>query len=124
MMRAMDFPAAVNHHLSAIARRDLDGYLATVHPDVNLIMPNGTLLSGHDELAAFHRDWFGDPDWSWELDLRRTVTAGDTGIAIFAADYHDLDGKGQPYELSYLLTLVFARDGDRWLLVHDQNTLR
>ena len=120
----MDFPDAVNEHLAAIGRRDVDAYLATVHPQANLIMPNGTLLTGHDELAVFHRDWFGDPDWSWELDLRRTVTAGDAGIAIFAVDYHDLDGKGQPYQLSYLLTLVFVRDGDRWLLLHDQNTLR
>lgn len=118
----MDFLDAVNRHLSAIGRRDLDAYLATVHPDVSLIMPNGKLLTGRDELAALSRDWFGDPDWSWELDLRHTAAAGDTGVAIFAVDYHDLDGKGQPYELSYLLTLVFVRDGDRWLLLHDQNT--
>jgi uncharacterized protein (TIGR02246 family) len=120
----MDFPDAVNLHLAAIGRRDLDGYLATVHPDVTLIIPNGRLLSGRDEVAAWHQDWFGDPDWSWELDLRHTVTAGDTGLAVFAADYHDLDGEGRPYDLRYLLSLVFVRDGDRWLLLHDQNTLR
>ena len=118
----MDFPAAVNAHLAAIGRRDLDGYLATVHPDATLIMPDGRLLTGRDEIAAMHREWFGDPDWSWELDLRHTATAGGAGVAIFAADYHDLDGKGQPYELSYLLTLVFVRAGDAWLLLHDQNT--
>lgn len=120
----MDFPAAVNQHLAAIGERDLDSYLVTVHPDVTLIMPDGRLLTGRDEVAAVHRDWFGDPDWSWELDLRQTVTAGDTGVAIFGVDYHDLDGEGRPYELSYLLSLVFVRDGDRWLLLHDQNTLR
>jgi uncharacterized protein (TIGR02246 family) len=119
----MDFPDAVNLHLAAIGKRDLDGYLATVHPEVTMIMPDGRLLTGLDEVTAVHRDWFGDPDWSWELDLRRTVTAGDTGLAVFAADYHDLDGEGRPYELSYLLSLVFVRDGDRWLLLHDQNTL-
>jgi len=59
-----------------------------------------------------------------ELDLRHTLTAGGTGVAVFAADYHDLDGEGRPYELSYLLTLVFVRDGEHWLLLHDQNTLR
>ena len=120
----MDFPDALNRHLAAIGARDLDGYLATLHPDVSLITPNGTLLTGLEEVAKFHRDWFGDPDWSWELDLRRTVTAGDAGLAIFAADYHDLDGQGVPYDLSYLLTLVFVRHGAQWLLLHDQNTLR
>jgi uncharacterized protein (TIGR02246 family) len=117
------FAAAVNAHLATIASRDLDGYLATVHQDVSLIMPNGRLLTGRDEVAALHRDWFGDPDWSWELDLKASTTAGDTGVAIFAADYHDLDADGRPYDVSYLLTLVFVRDGDRWLLLHDQNTL-
>jgi len=34
---AMEFPDAVNRHLAAIGARDLDGYLATVHPDVTLI---------------------------------------------------------------------------------------
>jgi uncharacterized protein (TIGR02246 family) len=120
----MDFPDAVNQHLAALGKRHLDSYLSTVHPQVSLIMPDGRLLTGRDEVAAVHRDWFGDPDWSWELDLRHTMTTGDTGIAIFAVDYHDLDGEGRPYELSYLLTLVFVRDGDRWLLLHDQNTLR
>ncbi|AGZ42208.1 YybH family protein [Actinoplanes friuliensis] len=120
----MDFTAAVNLHLTTIGKRDLDGYLSTVHDEVSLIMPNGKLLSGREEVAAFHRGWFDDPDWSWELDLQRSTTAGDTGVAIFAVDYHDLDGNGQPYELSYLLTLVFVRNGDTWLLLHDQNTPR
>jgi uncharacterized protein (TIGR02246 family) len=120
----MDFPTAVNLQLAAIGRRDLDAYLTTVHPDVSLIMPNGTLLLGLEEVAKFHREWFGDPDWSWELDLRHTATTGDTGVAIFAVEYHDLDGEGRPYDLSYLLTLVFVRAGEQWLLLHDQNTRR
>jgi uncharacterized protein (TIGR02246 family) len=118
----MQFTEALHHHLTTIGRRDLDAYLATVHDDVSLIMPNGRLLAGRDEVAAFHREWFGDPDWSWELDLRHTTTTAGTGVATFTVAYHDLDAKGEPYDLSYLLTLVFARDGDRWLLLHDQNT--
>ena len=120
----MDFTDAVNEQLAAIGRRDLDGYLATVHDDVTLIMPNGRFVNGRAAVADLHREWLADPDWSWEADLQHSVTAGETGVAIFAVDYHDLDGDGRRYDLSYLLTLVFVRAGDRWLMVHDQNTLR
>lgn len=120
----MQFIEALNHHLDTVGRRDTDGYLATVHDDVSLIMPNGRMLTGRDEVAKFTRDWFGDPDWSWEVSLQATATAGDTGRATFAVDYHDLDGEGRPYDLSYLLTLVFVRSGGTWLLWHDQNTPR
>lgn len=120
----MQFSEAVNQHLAAIGRRDLDGFLATVHDEVSLIMPNGRLLAGRDEVAAFHRDWFDDPDWSWELDLLRTTTVGDSGVATFAVAYHDLDAQGEPYQLSHVLTLIFVRVGDEWLLLHDQNTPR
>ena len=120
----MEFGEAVDLHLAAIALRDADAYLATVHDDVALIMPTGKLITGRDEVAAFHRDWFSDPDWRWELSVLRRTVAGDTGIAVLSVDYHDLDGAGAPYSMTYVLSLVFVRSGDGWLLLHDQNTLR
>jgi uncharacterized protein (TIGR02246 family) len=120
----MEFGEAVDLHLAAIAQRDPDAYLATVHDDVALIAPNGKLLAGRDEMAAFHRDWFADPDWRWDLTALRHTVAGDTGIAVLSVDYHDLDSDGAPYSMSYVLSLVFVRSGDSWLLLHDQNTLR
>lgn len=120
----MEFAEAVDKHLAAIDARDLAGYLATVHDDVTLIMMNGRVLRGRDEVGEFHRDWFGDPDWSWQLSPVHSVETGDTGVAVFAVDYRDLDRDGRPYTMSYLLSLTFARDGDGWLLLHDQNTAR
>ena len=119
----MEFAEAVERHLAAVRERDLDGFLATVHDDVSVVLVNGRLVEGREAVAAFHRDWFADPDWSWSLSPVRLRTAGDTGVALFAVDYRDLDGNGQPYELRYLLSLSFARqDGGAWLLLHDQNT--
>ena len=119
----MQFAEAVDHHLTTIADRDIEAFLATVHDDVSLVAPDGRVIAGRAEVAAFHRDWFADPDWSWTLEPLRRVRAGDTGIAVQAVTYHDLDGQGQAYTLRYVLTLVFARVGGTWLLVHDQNTL-
>ncbi|MGX6607912.1 YybH family protein [Micromonosporaceae bacterium Da 78-11] len=119
----MEFVAAVQEHLAAVGKRDLPGYLGTVHDDVSLIMPNGKVIEGRDAVAAFHRDWFDDPDWSWVLTPVRTITAGDTGVAVLAVEYHDLDGAGQAYTMRYLLSLTFVRQAGTWLLLHDQNTL-
>jgi uncharacterized protein (TIGR02246 family) len=120
----MEFAEVVDLHLAAIAQRELDGYLATVHDDVALITPTGKLLAGRDEVAAFHQDWFNDPDWRWELAVLRLTVVGDTGVAVLSVDYHDLDSDGVPYSMSYVLSLVFIRSAGDWLLLHDQNTLR
>ena len=119
----MQFGEAVEHHLTTITARDLEAFLATVHDEVSLVAPHGRLLAGKEEVAAFHRDWFADPDWSWTLRPLRRVQAGDTGIAVYTVTYHDVDTRGQAYTMAYVLTLVFARAGGAWLLVHDQNTV-
>ncbi|MFI7599872.1 YybH family protein [Actinoplanes sp. NPDC049681] len=120
----MDFAAALEQHLATINARDVEGFLATVHDDVTVIAPNGRVLAGREEVGAFHRDWFGDPDWSWKLEPLRRTEAGDTAVATYAVTYDDLDAGGRPYTMTYVLTLVFARLGGAWLLLHDQNTPR
>ncbi|GGQ59283.1 YybH family protein [Couchioplanes azureus] len=119
----MQFAEAVDRHLATIAARDLEGFLATVHDEVAVIAPNGRVLAGREEVAAFHRAWFADPDWTWRLEPLRRTELGDTGLATYAVSYDDLGADGKPYAMRYVLTLVFARIGGTWLLVHDQNTL-
>jgi uncharacterized protein (TIGR02246 family) len=116
------FGAAVERHLAAVSGRDLDGYLATVHDDVSLVSLDGRLVEGRGAVGELHRDWFADPDWSWRLTPLRAGTAGDTGVALFAVGYDDVDRSGTPYTTQYLLGLTFARHHGAWLLVHDQNT--
>lgn len=122
MLPGMDFDAALETHLDAIRRRDLDAFAATVHEDVTLVLPNGTLVSGRDEVVGFHREWFGSDTWRLDLTPERRVSAGATEAAVFLADYHDVDDGGAPYHRRYRLAMVFARHGGEWLLLHDQNT--
>ncbi|MEW9556451.1 SgcJ/EcaC family oxidoreductase [Nonomuraea sp. NPDC050783] len=120
----MEFPPALDAHLKAIEARDLEGYLATVHQDVTLVLPNGKLLRGAEEIAAYHRAWFSDHDWSLRAETVRVETAGDAAFALLSVVYDDLDPDGKPYQKLYYLTLYFVRSDERWLLVHDQNTFR
>ncbi|MGA3564215.1 YybH family protein [Melissospora conviva] len=116
------FDETVAAHLDAVARRDLAAYLDTVHDEATVVLPNGTVLSGRDEVAAFHKEWFDDPDWRMDLTALRSYTVGATGVAVYQVEYHDVDGSGKPYQKAYVLSLAFTRHDDRWLLVHDQNT--
>ncbi|GAA0581951.1 hypothetical protein GCM10010172_78750 [Paractinoplanes ferrugineus] len=118
----MDFAQAVDRHLAAVTERDLETYLASVHEDVTLVMLNGRVVRGRREVGAFHENWFVDPDWSWQLSKQHSSESGDTGIALFTVDYHDVDHSGKPYSMRYLLGLTFARTDGTWLLLHDQNT--
>jgi uncharacterized protein (TIGR02246 family) len=121
----MAFAEALDRHLAAIAARDAESYLATVHDDVSLVLPNGTLLGGRTAVAEFHRDWFSDPDWQMDVTVLHTATAGGTAVAVLDVDYRDVDAAGEPYAKQYLLGLVFTRDdAGTWLLLHDQNTFR
>ncbi|MEV0147989.1 MULTISPECIES: nuclear transport factor 2 family protein [unclassified Nonomuraea] len=118
----MEFAQALAGHLTAIETRDLDGFLATVHPDASVILPNGTLLDGKEAIAEFHAAWFADSDWSIRTETVRSETVGDASFAVLSVVYDDLDPEGTPYRKKYFLTLYFTRFDERWLLVHDQNT--
>jgi len=122
MLDVMDLDAALAAHLAAIRRRDLGAFAATVHQDVTVVLPNGRLISGRDDVVAFHRQLFADAGWRMELTPEGRSIAGDTAVARFVVDYHEDDGAGGAYDRRYRLALVFSRQGGEWLLLHDQNT--
>lgn len=121
----MSFKATLAAHLTAIQTRDLAAFAATLTTtaDCTLILPNGQLITGRDAVLDFHRAWFADPDWRLSLQPVRQLEAADLGLALFEVTYDDLDASGQPYQLRYYLSLLFANEAGEWRLVHDQNTL-
>lgn len=117
-----DARAAIGRHLDTITGRDLDGYAATLHDDVVLVLPTGTTFTGKAAVVDFHREFFADPDWTQDLTERTTTVGEHTARALFEADYRDVDPAGEPVRTRYLVGLVFARAGGEWLLLHDQCT--
>ena len=117
-----DASAALGRHLDTVARRDLDGFAATLHDDVLVVLPTGTTLVGKAEVVEFHREFFADPDWTQDLTERSTTVGEHTARALFEADYRDVDQSGAPVRQRYLVAFVFVRAGGEWLLLHDQCT--
>ena len=118
------FGGALERHLDALRSKDIDVFLETLPQDgpLTLILPNGKLLSNAQDVIAFHRDWFADEDWSIETHVLRTIVGSEVAAALVRVEYNDLDRQGKPISQTYFLNIIFQRQDDRWLLVHDQNT--
>jgi ketosteroid isomerase-like protein len=119
----MEFDEALRRHLGTVQKRDLTGLVATLHPEVAVLLSNGTLVEGRDKVVELHREWFADPDWSIEFRTMRQTVLPDFASVVLAVAYRDVDPDGKPIAQEYFLGLCFARTGDGWLLVHDQNSV-
>ncbi|MFI6522667.1 YybH family protein [Spirillospora sp. NPDC050679] len=116
-----DVKAVIGRHLTAIGKRDLTAYSATLRDEVEVILPNGSRLSGRRGVEDFHREFFADTEWTQDVtELSLRVTGG-TAVAVYEADYRG-SAEGRPVRKRFLLTLVFVDDGSGWALLHDQCT--
>jgi uncharacterized protein (TIGR02246 family) len=115
-----DPQAAIDAHLAAITGRDLAAYSATLHPDVTVVVPSGRMMTGAEEVAAFHSAWFARRDWTYEVTHLRSVTTADSAGRVVEVTYVDTPG-AEPSR--FAMGLLFVRHDNRWLLIHDQCTL-
>jgi len=120
------FEDALHLHLQSIENRDIEAFAEFLHPSLNsiIILPNGGMVEGFDNIVNFHREWFADFDWKMDVEVIDTFIAGSVGYALLDVVYHDLDENGQPYELKYFLSLLFNEIDGKWILLRDQNTLK
>lgn len=118
-----EFEAALQHHLDAIAHRDLGAFRASLTrgPVLYTIFQNGGAVTTPAETLALHEEWFQDPNWSWEGEIIHQVVGSDLGFVLMKYQYRSTP---EDTPSTTWLTLVFQRlpDGS-WHLVHDQNTL-
>lgn len=115
----MTFREGLEVHLSAIQRRDLDALAATLPADgkIVLVMADGKLVRSAREFLDLHRDWFAGKTWTLDAEPVSLFDSADLGVAVLKLDYRD----GDLHEQSYL-TLAFRREGEKWVMVLDQNT--
>lgn len=115
--RRNTFASALSEHLDAISSRDIDRFARTLHRDVRLIGPSGSMIHGYDEAVAAHRGWFIEGGWVFEPSILWTEERSDSAWALTSIRY------STTRELTrFLLFLLFVRDGEDWKLIYDQNT--
>ena len=114
----MSFRETLARHLEAIQRRDLDALAATVSPDeLVLVTADGKLKRTAREFLDAHREWFAMKGWTLEATVETVYETAGLAVAVLRLLYNE-PGVNQ----ASLLTLVFEKRGDRWLMVLDQNT--
>jgi uncharacterized protein (TIGR02246 family) len=117
------FDDVLNRHLASVRDRDLSTLDSTLHDEVVVLLPNGSLVQGRSAVRQLHRDWFADTDWTISYrPVVRTVLAG-TATVLLDVHYTDVDADGKPIESDYFLGLTFVSVEGQWLLVLDQNSV-
>jgi len=115
---ALSFRQTLERHLDAIQRRDLAALADTVAPDaLVLITADGKLKRSAAQFLEAHRGWFAMQGWTLDVAEEVIDERADTGIAVLRLLYREPGVRQES-----LLTLVFQKRGDKWLMVLDQNT--
>src|SRR5438874_8694287 len=120
---AMTFTETLHTHLQAIMARDLEALRETLPADqLVLIMADGRLVTSINDFLHLHEGWFQHSTWSLDTELVHQRETSDLGVAVVRLEYRDHSpGHTAIQERSYL-TLIFARQAEKWVMVHDQNT--
>ncbi len=82
-----------------------------------LITAEGRLVRETREFLEMHRAWFASPGWTLDVTPEEVYETADVGVAVLRLLYQE-----PGVSSASLLTLVFRRIGDKWLMVQDQNT--
>lgn len=118
----MTFIETLNTHLKAVKERDLETLVSTMPPEGGetvLILPHGSINKSRDHFVSGHKEWFADQSWNQEFEIVNTIETAEMGVATVRYTYIE---EGQsPWNA--LLGLVFQKMNNRWVLVHDQNTV-
>ena len=119
----MTLVASLRRHLDAIAARDLDALAATVAADdVVVVTADGEVYRGRDAFLDRHRAWFAHTSWTLDADVLHVREAEPLAMVLLALRYRDQRPGEAAIDERSVLSLVFRRDGERWLMVADQNT--
>ena len=116
--RLLDFRRSLGLHLEAIRTRCIEGYLATLADEEELLvaLPHVQAPAQHDRSAilAEMRAWFSKRDWNFSPTVAWTTELGATAFAMVNVVYAHSDRYGMPCDSRYPLMFVFRRYDTEW----------
>ena len=116
-----DFDAALKQHFAAIANRDIEAFTSHLTRGKTLytIVQNGYAFTTPSENIEMHKQWFQDPNWTWNAKVVHKVVGKDVAMALIKYEYRP-NPEATPF--STWLTYVFQLEEGQWRIIHDQNT--
>jgi len=82
---ALSWRHALERHLDAIQRRDLQALSETVADDLLLITSDGRLKRSAREFLEAHREWFETKGWTLEASVETIQETPAMGVAVLLA---------------------------------------
>jgi hypothetical protein len=117
------FQETLDKHLGAIHQRDFVSLEQTIASgDIVLITSDGKLIRDRETFLNMHREWFGSKAWRMGVEPVSQWESRDLGVVVLKLDYREEVAGTPGVRAESFLTLVFQRQGDRWVMVQDQNT--
>jgi len=115
------FDAALQQHFDAIANRDIEAFKSHLTNSETLytIVQNGYAFTTPSETIDIHRQWFQDPNWTWDATVVHKIVGEDVAMALIKYEYCP---KPDLPAFSTWLTYIFQLQEGQWKIVHDQNT--
>lgn len=116
-----NFDQALQQHFAAIAARDLEAFKShlTESETLHTIVQTGHAFTTVAETVELHRQWFLDPNWSWQATVVHKVVGTDVAMALINYHYRP---HAEAEGFKSWLTYVFQLQQGQWRIVHDQNT--
>lgn len=116
-----DYDCTLDRHIGAIQAGDWDAFVATItaDPDIQLILPDGTMIDGRDAYLEILEPWLTGGGFTIEPETVDQRVGSDLGYTLIRMTQTN-EGEADPS--TYFLLLVFAIEDGEWRLVHDQNT--
>jgi ketosteroid isomerase-like protein len=118
----MSFEQALQTHLRAIRERNVPAPAETIADDLTLVMSDGTLVRTAERFLSLHGDWFQSRTLTIETNVIRMVESPEMAMILLPLDFRNDPSGAPPVRESSYLTLMFARQGGRWVMSHDQIT--
>jgi len=116
-----DFNCTVDKHLNAIKARNFEAFLSTISTKdpITFILPNGTYSDDYVNYHKVLKGWFDDSRWTFQAKILTKTETSEMGHVLLLVDYREAY---RDYHLEHYLSLIFEKQNDQWLLIHDQNT--
>ncbi|MEQ9661337.1 MAG: nuclear transport factor 2 family protein [Parasphingopyxis sp.] len=116
-----DYDCTLDRHLTAIRGGDWDGFVATItaEPDIQLILPDGTLIEGREAYLETLEPWLTGGGFTFDTETVDQRVGSDLGYTLLNVTSRV---EAEDRTSTFFLLLTFALEDGEWRLVHDQNT--
>lgn len=84
-----------------------------------LILPDGNSMNTAQEFYEMHQEWFKEPGWTIDMEIKEFRQSGDFAQSTVVATYREPDRNGQPYWHKMWITYVLENIDGRWFVTSD-----